>query len=164
MTDWKYLINYCYYPSKFYDPSYNLSDSSDINNRLGLNSEAYLFLLFLLYTIKYLLVFFFLWIQCGARLKIKCKQVAWERISTREVMAINIDLEALETSELSHCRNNEETKLLERICWYFAQLYSYPASSGAIKRIFSSYGLVWSLIRYRLEAQKLVRIHRFYRT
>ena len=50
---------------------------------------------------------------------------------------------------------------------YLVQLHSYPANSGAIERIFSTFGLVCSLIRNWLsteKAQKLVRIHRLYRT
>ena len=67
---------------------------------------------------------------------------------------------------LIQSRNNKikGTKVLERICEYLAQLYSYPASSGTIERIFSTFGFVWSLIRNRLgteKAQKLFRIHRF---
>ena len=69
---------------------------------------------------------------------------------------------------IQSCNNKiKETKLPEGICEYLAQLHSYPASSGAIERIFSIFGFVWSLIRNRLgteKNQKLVRIHKFYRT
>ena len=53
-------------------------------------------------------------------------------------------------------RNNKikETKLPKGICEYLAQLHLYPASSGAIERIFSTFGLVWLLVRIRSGTEK----------
>ena len=60
------------------------------------------------------------------------------------------------------CNNKiKETKLPEGICEYLAKLHSYPASSGAIERIFSTFGLVYPLIRYRLGTEKTQKLSVF---
>ena len=59
-----------------------------------------------------------------------------------------------------------DKKLPNGFCEYISKLHNCPASSGSIKRIFSTFGFVWSKVRNRLgsdKAQKLVKIYRFYR-
>ena len=68
---------------------------------------------------------------------------------------------------LIHSRESKlkEPKLPKGFSEYLSKLHSCPASSGAIERIFSTFGLVWSTVRNRLgtdKAHKLVQIYRHY--
>ncbi|XP_031328801.1 uncharacterized protein LOC116159856 [Photinus pyralis] len=55
---------------------------------------------------------------------------------------------------------DEERK---KMAVYFSQLHSCPASSAAIERIFSTFGLVWSKLRNKLGASKVEKLVKIYR-
>lgn len=63
-------------------------------------------------------------------------------------------------STRSRC-NNEESK--HDMCIFFSKLHSCPASSAAIERIFSTFGLVWSKLGDRLGAEKVEKLVIIYR-
>ena len=54
-----------------------------------------------------------------------------------------------------------ENKLPDGFCDIFMSLHSYLTSSGAIERMFSTFGIVWSAVRNRFgdKAHKLVQIY-----
>ena len=61
-------------------------------------------------------------------------------------------------------KTSKKGNIPKGFCIFMASLSSCPASSAAIERIFSAYGLVWSKLRNRLgakTAEKLVKVYNF---
>ena len=64
-------------------------------------------------------------------------------------------------------QQKSEKKLPAGFCKLISNLHCCPASSGAIERVFSTFGLVWNKLRNSLgseRAEKLVKVYRFLNT
>lgn len=62
-------------------------------------------------------------------------------------------------------RTEKRNKLPKEFCSFISNLLSCPASSAAIERIFSTFGMVWSKLRNRLgieRATKLVKVYKHF--
>lgn len=69
--------------------------------------------------------------------------------------------------QVMNMKQNKKTsgkKLPDGFCSFLGSIHSCPASSAAIERLFSSFGLVWNKMRNRLgseKAEKLVKIYKY---
>lgn len=72
-------------------------------------------------------------------------------------------------NDLRRCEPEEKKKIaqyqaLVDFCTFLMKLHSCPASSASIERTFSTFGLIWSKLRNKLESDKvtkLVKVHRY---
>jgi len=63
-------------------------------------------------------------------------------------------------------KTEKNGKLPLEFCKLMQGLHSAPASSASLERVFSTFGLVWSKLRNRLDpkkAEKLVKVYRYLR-